>query len=100
MNHALRVKETKFFYALGGNEHYPHGDDIYSHAQRVFHDIKAEEESPEMDVSSTSDGHIRSIGSPDREEIIDRITNYLRLQASCDSCAKQMAPLVFLNAAE
>ena len=80
MSHASRAKETKFLYALGDDDHYPHGDDIYSHAQRVFDDIKAEEESPETDVSSTCDGHIRSTGSPHQEEIIDRITNYVRLR--------------------
>ena len=91
-------KKTKFLYALGDDDHYPHGDDIYSHAQRVFDDIKAEEESLETDVSSTSDGHIRSTGSPDQEEIIDTITNYVRLEATCDSSAKPIAPLVFLHA--
>ena len=98
VSHASREKETKFLYALGDDDHYPHGDDIYSHAQRVFDDIKAEEESPETDVSSTCDGHIRSTGSPDQEEIIDRITNYVRLEATCDSSAKPIAPLVFLHA--
>ena len=98
MSHASREKETKFLYALGDDDHYPHGDDIYSHAQRVFDDIKAEEESPETHVSSTSDGHIRSTGSPDEEEIIDRITNYVRLEATCDSSAKPIALLVFLHA--
>ena len=98
MNHASREKETKFLYALGDDDDFPHGDDIYSHAQRVFDDIKAEEESPETDVSSTSDAHIRSTGSPDQEEIIDRITNYVRLEATCDSSAKPVAPLVFLHA--
>ena len=98
MSHALREKETKFLYALGDNDRYPHGDDIHSHAQRVFDDIKAEEESPETDVSSTSDGNIRSTGSPDQEEIIAKITNYVRLEATCDSSAKPIAPLVFLHA--
>ena len=98
MSHASQEKETKFLYALGDDDHYPHGDDIYSHAQRVFDGIKAEEESPETDVSSTCDGHIRSTGSPDQEEIIDRITNYVRLEATCDSSAKPIAPLVFLHA--
>ena len=58
MSHASRGKETKFLYALGDDDHRPHGDDIYSHAQRVSDDTKAEEESPETDVSSTSDGYI------------------------------------------
>ena len=98
MSHASREKETRFLYPLGDDDHYPHGDDIYSHAQRVFDDIKTEEESPETNVSSTCDGHIRSTGSPDQEEIIDRITNYLRLEATCDSSAKPIAPLVFLHA--
>ena len=49
MNHTLLEKETKFLYALGNDEHYPHGDGIYSHAQRVFDDIKAEEETPSTD---------------------------------------------------
>ena len=98
MSHASQEKETKFLYALGDDDHYPNGDDIYSHAQRAFDDIKAEEESPETDVSSTSDGHIRSTGSPDQEEIIDRITNYVRLEATRDSSAKPIAPLVFLHA--
>ena len=87
-----------FLYALGDDDHYTHGDDIYSHAQRVFDNIKAEEESPETDVSCTSDGHIRSTGSPDQEEIIDKITNYVRLESTCDSSAKPIAPLVFLHA--
>ena len=98
MSHALRKNETKFLYALGDDDHYPHGVDIYSHAQRVFDDIKSEEESPETDVPSTSDGHIRSTGSPDQEEIIDMITNYVRLEATCNSSAKPIAPLVFLHA--
>ena len=98
MSDALREKEAKFLYALGDDDHYPHGDDIYFHAQRAFDDIKAEEESPETDVSSTWAGHIRSTGSPDQEEIIDRITNYVRLEATCDSSTKPIAPLVFLHA--
>ena len=98
MSHASREKETKFLYPLGDDDHYPHGDDIYSHAQRVFDDIKTEEESPETDVSSTCDGHTITTGSPSQEEIIDRITNYLRLEATCDSSAKPIAPLVFLHA--
>ena len=98
MSHGLREKKTKFLHALGDDDHYPHGDDIYSHAQRVFDDIKAEEESPETNVYSTSDGHISSKGSPDQEEIIDRITNYVRLESTCDSSAKSLAPLVFLHA--
>ena len=97
MSHALREKETKFLYALGDDEHYPHGDDIYSHAQRVFDDVNAEEELPQMDVSSTFDGHSRSTGSPDEEDIIDRITNYMTLEATCDRSAKPIAPLVFLH---
>ena len=96
--HASREKETKFLHAFGDDDHYPHGDDIYCHAQRVFDDIKAEEESPETDVSSTCSGHTRSTGSPDQEEIIDRITNYVRLEATCDSSVKPIAPLVFLHA--
>ena len=97
MNHALREEETKFLYALGDNDHYPHGDDIYSHAQRVFDELKAEEESHATDVSSTSDGHIRSTRNPDQEEIINRITKYVRLEATCDSSAMPIAPLVFLH---
>ena len=100
MSHASQEKETKFLYTLGDDDRYPHGDDIYSHAQRVFDYIKAEEESPETDVSSKCDGHIRSTGSPDQEEIIDRITNYERLEATCDSSAKAIAALVFLHAGE
>ena len=40
MSHASREKETKFLYALGDDDHCPHGDDIYSLAQRVFDDIR------------------------------------------------------------
>ena len=98
MSHASEEKETRLLYALGDDDQYPHGDDIYSHAKRVFDDISAEEESPETDVSSTSDGHITSTGSPDQEEIIDRITNYVSLKATCESSAKPIAPLVFLHA--
>ena len=69
---------------------------IITHMEMIFtpmpNDIKAEEESPETDVSSTCAGHTRSTGSPDEEEIIDRITNYLRLEATCDSSAKPIAP--------
>ena len=97
-SHASQKKETKCLYALGDDENYPYGDDIYSDSQRVFDDIKAEEESPETDVSSRSDGHIRSTGSPDQEESIDKITNYVRLEATCDSSAKPIALLVFLHA--
>ena len=85
VNPTLLENQTKFLYALGDDEHYPHGDDFYSHAQRVFDDIKAEEETPEANVSSTLDGHNRSTGSPDQEEIINRITDYVTLEATCDS---------------
>ena len=98
MSHASGEEVTKFLYALGDDDHYPNGDDICSHAQRVFDDIKAEEEAAETVVSSTSDGHVRSTGSPDQEEIIDKIINYVWLEATCDSSAKPIAPLVFLHA--
>ena len=35
---------------------------------------------------------------PDQEDIIDKITNYVRLEATCDSSAKPIAPFVFLHA--
>ena len=85
---------------MGDNEHYPHGDNVYSHAQRVLDDIKAEEEAPETDVSSTSNGHIRSTRSRDQKEIIDRITKYVSLKATCYSSPNQWHPKYSCKPAE
>ena len=55
-------------------------------------DIKAKVETWNIDVSSQSNPLPRFTGSWYQERIINRITDYVQLEATCDPSAKLVAP--------